>query len=201
MTKLIIFTGTPGSGKSTILERLSEEGVKVVTMSSEMMKVLAAEGKAVDRDKIRMMTADEILNTRVKVVKKLIEEKKDAVIDTHASVKQGNRYVPGFSIDELKSIRVTGLVYIDATSKDILSRRAKDTTRYRGDMGVTEAEIDEHRSINIAILSSFALLLGIPLYVVDNPEGKVDETAQEVKRIVLELFGGLGREESLQKSQ
>ncbi|MDE1851519.1 MAG: AAA family ATPase [Candidatus Micrarchaeota archaeon] len=196
MTKLIIFTGTPGSGKSTILSHLQEKGVVVLNMGTEMQRVLEDKGKNLDRDKLRLMSGEDTLKTRMKVIKKIIDSKKDSIIDTHASIKQGNRYVPGFSIEELRSIRVKGIIYIDAKSEDILKRRKADTSRYRGDLGATEAEIDEHRTVNISILAAFALHLGIPLYIVENQEKKLEETVKDVDRIVKELFGGLGRQDN-----
>lgn len=196
MTKLIIFTGTPGSGKSTVLSYLQSSGVKIVNMGTEMQAVLAEKGQELDRDKLRLLSNEDTLKARMRVIKRIIDSKKDSIIETHASIKQGSRYIPGFSIEELKSIRVKGIVYIDATSEEILKRRKADKTRYRADLGATAAEIDEHRTVNIAILSAFALHLGIPLYIVANNEGGVEKTVKEVERIVKELFGALGREDS-----
>ncbi|MDE1824725.1 MAG: AAA family ATPase, partial [Candidatus Micrarchaeota archaeon] len=147
MTKLIIFTGTPGSGKSTVLSHLQAKGVKVVNMGTEMQAVLAEKGQTLDRDKLRLLSNEDTLKARMKVIKRIIDSKTDSIIETHASIKQGSRYIPGFSMDELKSIRVTGIIYIDAKSEDILKRRTGDTSRYRADLGVTEAEIDEHRTV------------------------------------------------------
>jgi adenylate kinase len=187
MTKLIIFTGTPGSGKSTVLAELAKNGVKVVNLGSEMLKVAQRKG-VTDRDKLRYMSDDDIIETRVEALKGIIEAKEDTIIDTHATVKQGSRYVPGLSITELTNIRIKAVVYIDATSKEVLRRRQNDTTRKREQE--TEGDIDEQRSVNIAIISAFALHYNIPIYIIDNKEDRVADTVNEISKIVAELFSG-----------
>jgi adenylate kinase len=188
MTKLILVTGTAGAGKSTILAKVAkgERKVKVINLGTEMLTILKEKFKITDRDKIRNLDDKNTILVRNEIMQKIIATKEDAIIDTHASVKQGRRYRPGFSIDELKKIRISAIIYIDATSEEILERSATDGSRQRA--YETVAEIDEWRSVNISIISTFAVYLNIPIYIIYNQEGKQDEAATEVLKITREII-------------
>ena len=186
MTKLIIFTGTPGSGKSTVLAELANKGVKVVNLGSEMLKVAQRKG-VTDRDKLRYMDDHDITEVREEALSRIMSHSRNAIIDTHSSVKQGRRYVPGFSMKELGHMDVDAIIYVDASSDDIIKRRMSDTTRKREIEG--PSEIDEQRSINLAIISTIALHLNIPIYILYNRDGMAKDVAEQVKTITKEIFG------------
>lgn len=191
MTKLILVTGTAGAGKSTILSKLSEKNnnrLKVLNLGTEMLDIAKDKFSITDRDQIRTLNDKTTIEIRNAIMQKVIDSKEDAIIDTHASVKQGRRYRPGFSIDELQKIRISAIIYIDATSEEVLERSLGDHTRKRA--YDTIAEIDEWRSVNISIISTFAVYLNIPIYIIYNQEGKQDEAAEEVDRITKEIIGG-----------
>jgi adenylate kinase len=191
MTKLILATGTAGAGKTTILTRLSElngNKIKVINMGTEMLQIAKEKYNINDRDQLRRMDDKTVISVRNAIMQKVIESKEDAIIDTHASVKQGRRYRPGFSIDELEKIRISAIIYIDTTSEEVLERSVSDITRKRA--YETIAEIDEWRSVNISIISTFAVYLNIPIYIIYNQEGKQNEAAEELDRITKEILGG-----------
>ena len=191
MTKLILVTGTAGAGKSTILAKLSElngNKLKVINLGTEMLEIAKDKFNITDRDKIRTLDDKTTIAIRNAIMQKVIESKEDAIIDTHASIKQGRRYRPGFSIDELQKIRISAIIYIDATSEEVLERSLSDHTRKRA--YDTLAEIDEWRSVNISIISTFAVYLNIPIYIIYNQEGKQNEATEEADRIFKEIIGG-----------
>jgi adenylate kinase len=185
MPKFIVTTGTPGSGKSTILSQI--KGVKIVSLADEMLKVAQGTTGITDRDKLRGMSDEDIVNIRSEALERINRMKDNAIIDTHASVKKGTRYVPGLTIDGLGRLdKVLAIIYIDATAEDILSRRDKDKSRVRE--AEPKGEIEEQRIVNISLVSAFAFSLSIPIYIVNNQEGKVDVAVKEVKRITQEIF-------------
>jgi len=191
MTKLILVTGTAGAGKTTILTRLSElngNKIRVLNMGTEMLEIAKDKFNVTDRDQLRAMDDKSVIAVRNAIMQKVIESKEDTIIDTHASVKQGRRYRPGFSIDELEKIRISAIIYIDTTSEEVLERSFSDSTRKRA--YDTIAEIDEWRSVNISIISTFAVYLNIPIYIIYNQAGKQNEAAEELDRITKEIIGG-----------
>ena len=191
MTKLILVTGTAGAGKSTILSKISElygEKIKVLNLGTEMLEIAKEKFNMTDRDQLRVIDDKTTIAIRNGIMQKIIDSKEDAIIDTHASVKQGRRYRPGFSIDELQKIRISAIIYIDATSNEILERSLNDHTRKRAYDTITE--IDEWRSVNISIISTFAVYLNIPIYIIYNQDGGLDTAVQEVNKIIKEITGG-----------
>ncbi|MDE1860285.1 MAG: AAA family ATPase [Candidatus Micrarchaeota archaeon] len=187
MPKFIITTGTPGSGKSTILKQISD--VKIVSLADEMLSVAQKGSNGLtDRDKLRSLSDEEIVKIRAAALRHINSMRDNSIIDTHASVKKGTRYVPGLTMDGLGSLnRVEAIIYIDATADEIINRRKKDKTRVREEE--SKGEIEEQRIVNISLISAFAFSLSIPIYIVDNKEGKVDFAVAEVKRIAKEVFG------------
>ena len=191
MTKLILVTGTAGAGKSTILAELPKLGgdkLKVINLGTEMLEIAREKFNMTDRDQLRVIDDKTTIAIRNGIMQKIIDSKEDALIDTHASVKQGRRYRPGFSIDELQKIRISAIIYIDATSEEILQRSLSDHSRKRAYDTITE--IDEWRSVNISIISTFAVYLNIPIYIIYNQDGALSKAVEEVHRITKEIVGG-----------
>lgn len=191
MTKLILVTGTAGAGKSTILAELSKVNggkLKVINLGTEMLEIAKEKFNMTDRDQLRVIDDKTTIAIRNGIMQKIIESKEDAIIDTHASVKQGRRYRPGFSIDELQKIRISAIIYIDATSEEILQRSLNDHSRKRA--YDTIPEIDEWRSVNISIISTFAVYLNIPIYIIYNQDGSLGKAVDEVNTITKEIVGG-----------
>ena len=191
MTKLILVTGTAGAGKSTILAELPKLGgdkLKVINLGTEMLEIAREKFNMTDRDQLRVIDDKTTIAIRNGIMQKIIDSKEDAIIDTHASVKQGRRYRPGFSIDELQKIRISAIIYIDATSEEILQRSLNDHSRKRAYDTITE--IDEWRSVNISIISTFAVYLNIPIYIIYNQDGALSKAVEEVHRITKEIVGG-----------
>ena len=190
MPKRILMTGTPGAGKSTILALYNKKSkeVSITNLGTMMLKAAEEEHKNVkDRDRLRYMSDEDIIEVREKALSKIMSGSKNTIIDTHSSVKQGRRYVPGFSMKELGKMDIDAIIYIDASSDDIIKRRMSDSSRKREIEG--PLEIDEQRSINLAILSSCAIYLSIPIYIIYNSDGKQASATSELDKIVREHFG------------
>ena len=112
----------------------------------------------------------------------------ESKIDTHASVGENGRYLPGFPVSFLEKLgHVRGLIYIDATTKDIMEHRKVDGTRKRENDDAPT--IDAQRLINISMLSFASAYLNIPFYVVINRHGDLENTVEEIKKRIKEVVG------------
>ena len=179
--RTLIIAGTPGAGKSTLLSKVKLKKAKLVNMGSEMLKY----AKLSDRDKLRYLSFDEQKKLRARAIENIRKKGGNVIIDTHLSVEQNGRFLPGFSINELKELNTKAFIYIDASAKEIMARRKKDKSRKREDE--SEEEINMHRSLNIAFMASAASELNIPILIFRNSDGMVDEVAGELERSLNEL--------------
>lgn len=188
MTKLILFVGTPGAGKSTLLAELAKrKAITIVNLGDVMMQV--AKDRVADREALGTMNDEQIKKDREAAFKKIIDKKTDTLIDTHLTIKYGRRYVPGVTIEELKKIRIKAIIYVDATAQEIWKRRHNDESKSgRRNIDDTVAEIDEQKAVNLAILSSCAIYLSIPIYIIYNSDGKIEDAVMELEKIVKEHF-------------
>ncbi len=187
MNKIAILMGTPGAGKTTVMDSLKGKH-NTVNVGSEMLSAAIAEGMVKDRDELRYLSPKAIVELRLKAFRNINRMDGPVIIDTHATVKRGSRYVPGFSIKELQELEgLKAFIYIDASAKEIAERRKRDATRRREDE--SREEIDQHRSVNIAFISAFASYFGIPIYIIKNKENKLDETLKELETVASEIFG------------
>ncbi len=182
----IIVTGTPGSGKSTVLSKI--KSVEIISLADQMLKLSAQKG-VTDRDRLRYMSYSDIAAMRREVIAKIINVvKTDAIVDTHLTVKKKTRYVPGFSKDDLDAFEdLKAIIYIDAHANDIMFRRLTDKTRAREEE--PEEEIHEQRRVNIAIASYYASYMNIPLYIIKNRQGMVDEAVAAMEEAINEALG------------
>ncbi|MFP3279025.1 MAG: AAA family ATPase [Candidatus Micrarchaeota archaeon] len=177
-----IIAGTPGAGKSTLLSKVKLKNAKLVNMGSEILKY----AKSSDRDKLRYLSFEEQKELRARAIRGLIRKGGNVIIDTHLTVEQNGRFLPGFSISELKKLNTKALIYIDASAKEIIARREKDKSRKRENE--SEEEINTQRSLNIAFMASAASELNIPILIFRNSEGMADEVAGELEKALNELI-------------
>lgn len=185
MAKIIV-TGTPGSGKTTILSKI--KSIKIISLAEEMLKLSEVKGVS-NRDKLRYMSYTDIADMRRNVIEKVFNKSNfDAIIDTHITVKKGTRYVPGFTTDDLNIFKdVRGLIYIDSHANDIMFRRLTDKTRIREDE--PEEEIHEQRRINMSLAAYYSAHLNAPLYVIKNRQNQIENAVKDTETAVKEILG------------
>jgi adenylate kinase len=188
MAEIVVVTGTPGSGKTTIVK--SFKGLNCTVLGvGEMMEKVAVEKRYVkNKDELRYLTNERLTELRTLTFKEIAAMKGRVIVDTHASVVKKNRFFPGlpfYAVELLKGLK--GFVYIDATAEEIIARRLKDKTRKREVQHASE--IDDQRTINISNLSYYASMLNIPLYIIGNREGQLQKAETEFAESIEEMFG------------
>ncbi len=187
--KIVFVCGSPGAGKSSIVNAVSKsKKYRVVNVGTLMTELGIKKGQIKDRDEIRSMGVGKLDALQMDAFGKVLKMDGNIVLDTHATVEQNGRYVPGISADVIRKLRhVSALVYIDALTSDIVKRRKGDRTRRRENER-TEL-IDVQRIMNIAVLSSCAATFNIPFYVIFNEQNSLDRCIGELKSHLDEVFG------------
>jgi len=146
----IVVTAVPGSGKTTVLERVKQRmpGVKVVSEGDIVFELAAKRFKIKNRDELRKklsITQQRLLQSLA--IKKIAAMKdKILLIDSHLSIETPEGYLPGLPEKAIHLIKPDLIVVLEFHPRDILARRKEDKTRRR-DKETIQA-IEDHQKIN-----------------------------------------------------
>jgi adenylate kinase len=187
--KIVFLCGSPGAGKSSVIEGISSnKNYKVLNVGTIMTNNAVKKGQVKDRDEIRFLNRETYNELQVEAFKEISGMEGNIILDTHATVQQNGRYLPGISIENTQHLkRLVAFIYIDALTQDIVRRRKSDKTRRRENERLEL--IDVQRFINISILSTCSTYLDLPLYVVFNEQGELELSINELKSHLKDIFG------------
>ncbi|MCE4618830.1 MAG: adenylate kinase [Desulfurococcales archaeon] len=197
--KVVIVTGVPGVGKTTVinhLKKIAEEKqvkVEVVNFGSFMLNYAVKEGIIEDRDKIRTLPLRKQLELQELAAKAIIEYAKlklgddgFLIIDTHALVRTVAGYWPGLPKHVIDQLKPDLIAVIEAEPEVIAARQERDKTRYRADFGGAEGV---RRLMEYARAASFAsaVFYASTVAIVQNKEGAAEEAARELMSYIENL--------------
>jgi len=182
---LCVIFGIPGVGKTTVLK----EVIKLVDISrinfgDVMFEQAQKRGLASDRDDMRKLpkkVQTELQQNAAEWIHNEAEAGGDIIVDTHASVRTPNGYLPGLPEPVRIALDPDALVLIECDSKDILGRRDKDKSRQR-DADLLE-EIEEHQLIDRCYAAIYSDLTNCTLLIAKNEEGKAKEAGERIASI------------------
>lgn len=179
---VIVVTGIPGVGKTTVMQKAAEGmDITFVTFGTVMIDI-AKELKLVkDRDEMRKLTLDQQKQLQIKTAEK-VAKMKNVILDTHCTVKTPKGYMPGLPEWVLRKLNPTAIVIVEADPKEIYNRRAKDTTRNRDPDSVEK--IAEHQMMNRAAAMSYATLTGSTVKIVFNHDNALDAAVKEAEPVL-----------------
>jgi len=185
MSLRIVVVGIPGVGKTTVVDKTAAgiKGSKVVTFGTVMAEEALKLGWIKNRDEMRKMPVE-----RQKKLQKLaalkISRRKDPVlfVDTHLFIRTPEGFWPGLPFEVVRAMKPTHLVLVEALSEEIKARRTADATRTRDD--ITAGELESELALGRSFLTAASTLSGAPMLVVLNAQGKADETAQKLIKVL-----------------
>lgn len=185
--KLVVATGIPGVGKTTVLEGVLEkldEGFKVINYGDKMLS-LAEEKKYVSgRDEIRRLDSEtqrEIQREAAKAIAGEAEEE-NIIVDTHCTIKTPKGYLPGLPIWVLEELKPSQFIIVEAETEEIAGRRSTDETRVRDVDSL--AEIEEHRQLNRSTAMAYSVLTGATVSIVHNHDDRLEEAVESFRRVI-----------------
>ena len=179
---VVIITGVPGVGKSTVIDAAQKaKGYKVVVYGTEMFNVAKARGLVKDRDEMRKLDPS-VQREIQEQAAHAIAQMGDVIVDTHCTIKTPRGYLPGIPAWVAQALKPKQFVLVEAPPKDIVGRRSNDATRARDPD--SEDDIAAHQAMNRAAAMTVATLTGATVAVVTNAEGKVEDTRDQILRIL-----------------
>jgi adenylate kinase len=179
---VIVVTGIPGVGKTTVMKRAAEGmDIQFVTFGTVMADIAIEMNLVKDRDEMRKLTLEQQKKLQIKTAEK-VARMKNVIVDTHCTIKTPKGYMPGLPEWVLKKLKPTAIVVVEADPEEIYNRRAKDTTRNRDPD--SREQIAEHQQVNRAIAMAYATLTGATVKIVFNHDNAIDEAVKQAAPVV-----------------
>jgi adenylate kinase len=179
---IIVVTGIPGVGKTTVMQKAAEGmDIKFVTFGTVMFEIAKDLKLVKDRDDMRKLTLEQQKKLQIKSAEK-VASMKNAILDTHCTVKTPKGYMPGLPEWVIKRINPTAIVLVEADPKEIFDRRANDPTRNR-DPDTVE-QINEHQMMNRAAAMAYAALTGATVKIVFNHDNAIDAAVKQATPVL-----------------
>ncbi len=186
MNKVVVVTGVPGVGKSTVidgaLKQLKAQGVEYGFMNyGDIMLDLMREREGVtNRDEMRKVSTGPYREIQREAAKRIAGAagKNPILVDTHCLVKKPEGYYPGLPRWVLEELKPESIVIIEATPEEVAGRRTKDAARRR-DKELLD-EVMEHQLLNRASATAYAVLTGATVRIIHNRDGKLSKAVKEM---------------------
>jgi adenylate kinase len=183
----------PGVGKTTVLQELEATGqqrnvpLRIVNFGDVMNHLFKTSGKQLHRDHMRRQDITQQIRIQQRAAQKIakMRGKSSLVVDTHMFVRTMDGIWPGTPRRVLEALHPSLIVLIEAGPEEVAKRRMMDNTRERGNDTVEEARMDLEWSRYMA--SANAVLAGIPIQIVANPEGHQHQAAKDLLRLIEKL--------------
>lgn len=181
---IYIVTGTPGVGKSTVMnEAIKGTDLKVIVFGDVMFEMAKQMGLVKDKDEMRSkISLDKYKELQDRAADKIAAMPGNIVVDTHATIKKPEGYYPGLPETVLRKLKPKAIAVIEARPSDIEMRRKTDPTRMRLDLGGTE-QVIEHQNINRAFVAAYSVISGSFVKIVVNEQGKIPEAAEKLRQV------------------
>ena len=185
--KRAIIVGIPGVGKTTVIARAAEmlsqkRKTTLVTYGTLMFEEAQKMGVK-SRDEMRKLPVGEQRRLQETAARRIADMKDDVVIvDTHLFISTGEGYYPGLPMRLLTIMNPTNLIMVAADPQEIVDRRKNDPTRVRDEASV-EA-IRDDLDFSKMMLASCSVLTGAPFALVLNGNGKADDAAAGIAKVL-----------------
>jgi adenylate kinase len=188
-SKRAIIVGIPGVGKTTVISRAAEllnqkTKATVVVFGTLMFEEAKKKMGIKHRDEMRRMPVEQQRSLQEMAAQRIAEMKDDIVmVDTHLFINTTEGYYPGLPMRLLSIMKPTNLVMVAADPQEIADRRKADESRQRD---IISAEnVQKELDISRVMVASCSILTGAPFAIIMNSDGKVDEAAANIAKVLI----------------
>ncbi|MCD6189594.1 MAG: adenylate kinase [Thermotogae bacterium] len=188
MPFVVVITGIPGVGKSTITKlalKRTRAKFRVVNFGDIMFEEAVKAKLVTHRDEMRKLSLNAQRELQLKAAQRILEISREepVLLDTHATIKTPLGYMLGFPKEVIEVINPRFIVIIEATPSEILGRRLRDLKRDRD--VETEEQIQRHQDLNRAAAISYAMHSNALIKIIENHEDKgLEEAVNELVKIL-----------------
>ncbi|HHH99936.1 MAG TPA: adenylate kinase [Thermococcus litoralis] len=188
MPFVVVITGIPGVGKSTITKlalKRTRAKFRVVNFGDIMFEEALKAKLVTHRDEMRKLSLNAQRELQLKAAQRILEISREepVLLDTHATIKTPLGYMLGFPKEVIEVINPRFIVIIEATPSEILGRRLRDLKRDRD--VETEEQIQRHQDLNRAAAISYAMHSNALIKIIENHEDKgLEEAVNELVKIL-----------------
>ena len=179
--KLVVLTGIPGSGSTTLLNKALEEVDYVHLNYGDIMTEIAIkEGIVEHRDELRKLPAETQKEIQAQAAKEIKErsESDNVIVDTHCTINTPAGFLPGLPIWVLEQLQPDQFVLVEANPDEIIYRRLNDESRQRDLQKVKEIEL--HQQMNRSTSMAYATLTGATVKIVANHDNHLDSNVKKL---------------------
>jgi adenylate kinase len=174
---VVIVTGVPGVGKSTVMNAAQDYGYKIVNFGSTMFEEAQKEGVE-NRDDMRKLPIEKQQSLQ-KQAGERIAQMGDVVVDTHASILTPSGYMPGLPEWTISALKPNIIVLVEATAQEIAGRRSKDPSRMRD-----ADDIDMHQKVNRDYAETAASIVGATVSIVENHDNQIEIAVEQFRKVL-----------------
>ncbi|CAD5243604.1 adenylate kinase [Thermococcus camini] len=188
MPFVVMITGIPGVGKSTITKlalKKSRAKFRLVNFGDLMFDEAVRTGLVRHRDEMRKLDPNVQKELQMKAARRIVEmsQREPVLIDTHATIRTPVGYLLGFPREVIEVINPNFIVIIEAAPSEILGRRLRDLKRDRD--VETEEQIQRHQDLNRAAAVSYAMHSNALIKIIENHEDKgLQEAVHELVEVL-----------------
>ena len=184
--KLIVMTGIPGSGSTTVLKNTLKE-IKYIHLNYGDMMIKIAKDKKIaeDRDELRKLSPEIQKKIQKDAAKAIKEQSKsdNVIVDTHCTIKTPSGFLPGLPKWVLEELDPDRFILIEADPDEIMIRRISDDTRMRDVEKVSE--IAMHQEMNRAAAMSYAVFTGATVQILENHDNLLDDVVSKMTETLM----------------
>lgn len=174
---VVIVTGVPGVGKSTVMKAAQDYGYKIVNFGSTMFEEAQKEGVK-NRDNMRKLPIEKQQSLQ-KQAGERIAQMGNVVVDTHASILTPSGYMLGLPEWTIRALNPIIIILVEATPREIAERRSEDPSRLR-DID----DIEMHQKVNRDYAITAASMVGATVSIVENHDNEVEIAVEQFRKVL-----------------
>jgi adenylate kinase len=192
--KVILLTGAPGTGKSTLRKILGERIALLEHFDYGQLLLRRRELVAprISYEQLREQSAaiispEDVASTDAWVISEIsrLRAKSHILIDSHALTREsyGFRAV-AFSMQQLEALRLDALVVLRCDPEELIARVARDPG---GRRSLTRELAREIQMLQEALALTYGVICGCPVFVIDSTNVGIEEVANRALRVLAQI--------------